>query len=566
MKSLKCDADRRRAVEKLPPGLPETYQRILEKIHGEDMDLARNALKWLICCSRPLTLTELAIAIAIRPGRPFNDEEKLDDDELLLEILGSLVRLNRLTKTIDLAHFSVTEYLTTPYLADGTPNLHFINPEVGHVDLLESCLTYMSFIERDLTSDVEVNDPEDSFLQYATFHWSVHAKRTEDKTKSRELVTLFLKAPESTAYIRWSACWENEFDPNLQVALPSTHSGIYYAALFSLPYVVQNLIEDPNAHEAARSIALLGAARDGNTEVVRILLGGDRTEIARTVLGWTALHRAAYNSHIDVVLMLLNSGFQVNLTDDDGWIALHIAVSEGYEDTVKLLLEMGANVSMQLTESGWTPLHLAAQHGRVGIARALLDAGANVLQQENTGLDSLHIAASYEQDSVIRLLLERCARASKTQSHINRAKQGIETPAAELPTFNTTEDDVLQTLQYLVESFPEDVVFDEALGDFYLRRKRYSVAFNSYQKYIYLNPINTAETNDRDLSHKPYYCHNCSNGGTEFIQGYRFKCTLCRRFDLCGKCFDAASCSHFHERSEFLRFPIEKNVRTGARN
>ena len=66
--------------------------------------------------------------------------------------------------------------LTTPYLADGTPNSHFIDREDGHVDLLEYCLTYLSFIERDLTSDVEVNDPEDSFLEYATFQWSVHAK------------------------------------------------------------------------------------------------------------------------------------------------------------------------------------------------------------------------------------------------------------------------------------------------------------------------------------------------------------------------------------------------------
>jgi len=188
------DADRRRAVEKLPPWLPETYQHILGRIHSEDMEMTRNALKWLICCSRSLTLTELAIAIAIRPGRPFNEEEKLDDDELLLQILGSLVRLNRLNNTIDLAHFSVIEYLTTPHLGDGTPNLHFIDPEDGHVDLLESCLTYLSFIERDVPGDPGGNEPQDSFLQYGTFHWSFHAKQSENKTKSRELVPTLFKS------------------------------------------------------------------------------------------------------------------------------------------------------------------------------------------------------------------------------------------------------------------------------------------------------------------------------------------------------------------------------------
>jgi hypothetical protein len=530
---------------------------------NEDKEIKHNALKWLVCCQQTLTSTELVTAIAIRPGKAFDEEERLDEEELLLEILGSLIRFNRLTNKIDLAHFSVAEYLTKPRLTDGTENSHFIDREEGHVDLLESCLTYLIFLEQDTPSDASANQPEEAFLQYATFQWPFHAKRAQSKVKARELVYSFLKAPETTAYLQWSASQEKRFDPNLRVALPATHSGIYYAALFSLPRVVRQLLQDPASSKDARSIALLGAARDGDTEVVQMLLDNGATETARTVLGWTALHRAAYNSHFDVVRMLLNSRFQVNLTDSDGWTALHIAVSECYKDIVELLLEMGADVSMQLTESGWTPLHLAAQHGRVDIAQILLDAGAKVLQEENTGLHSLHIAATYEQYGVIWLLQDHCRKENQTPSRLARTKQDSQAPGTgtSQPS-NARDEDILQALLSLVESFPEDIAFHEALGDFYFRRRLYSMASGSYQEYLYLNGLNTTETDVKDLLHKPYCCYDCAGGGMEFIQGYRFKCTLCRRFDLCMKCFDTASYSHLHDKSEFLRFPIENWVRT----
>ena len=494
------------------------------------------------------------MAIAIRPGEPFDEEERLDEEEMLLEILGSLIRLNGLTNSIDFAHFSVPEYLTKSHLAEDTANPHFIDRDDGHVNLLESCLTYLAFLEQDNPSDATANRPENTFLQYATRQWSFHAKQAPCKEKALELVNSFLKAPETTAYIRWSASWEKQFDPNLRVKLPDTHSGLYYAALFSLPGVVKRLLEDPTMSLSARNIALLGAARDGDTEVVQLLLDSGATESARTVLGWTALHRAAYNSHIDVIRMLLTSGFNVNLTDEDGWTALHIAVSEGYKDIVELLLETGADVSMQLTESGWTPLHLAAQHGRVDITQILLDAGAQKLQKDNNGLNSVHIAATYEKDAV--LLRECYVKATQTPNRSTRAKEDIHAPA------RWSSDAIKEsTLINMIESFPEDIAFHEALGDFYFRRRMYYMAFTFYQKYLYFNTLNTGETDVEDLLHDPYYCHNCFGGGTRFIQGYRYKCTLCRRFDLCTKCFDAASYSHLHEKSEFLQFPIENWVR-----
>lgn len=517
------------------------------------MEVARKALKWLICCQQPLTLGELGTAIAILPGTQFDEEEKLDSEELILEILGSLIRENSLTCAIELGHFSVTEYLTSPSLTDRTKNTHFIDTDEGHADLLQSCLTYLSFQREDQHHKAK----QDTFLQYATFQWALHAKRIESNPQYAEVIRFFLGHSETEAYLRWSKSWEERFDPNLRVNLPKTHTGLYYAALFGLPHVVKLLIDEPNAKKISGGIALVGAARDGNKDVVRILLEADVDLDDRTELGWTALHRAAYNAHYEVTRMLLDSGLQINSIDKDGWTALHIAVSEGYPDIVEVLLENKADVSSKLTKSGWSPLHLASQNGSVQIARLLLDAGAQVTQVDDSAMTALHIAACHEQYRMIRLLLYDLQKTNPVTNSTLSEWVVPETEPANSNNLNSI-DDVFQALHYLVKTFPNDIAFQEALGDFYFRRKMFSDAVATYEKYLYVNSINTDKASIENLTHKPYHCVNCSRDEQmldQFIKGYRYKCTLCRGYDLCGKCFHAASFTHSHQRGEFICFP-----------
>ena len=405
IKGLKCDAERREALVSLPPGLPDTYQRILNPIPKSDLGVALKALRWLVCCQRPLTLSELAVAIAIEPGSDrFNDEKKLDDDELILGILGSLVRQNAETSTVHAAHFSVTEYLTSRTLPDRSTNCYYIDEDEGHEELLNCCLTYLSFHPSNI-----VGEGETLFRSYAIFHWPLHAKRAEGDLGSFERITSFLSDTERPTFRRWQDEWEARFDPNLRVNLPNTHSGLYYAALFSLPRVVEELLKAPEAMARAGGQALLAAARDGDDGVVDLLLQakGEDTLTARTALGWTVLHRAVYNRHIGFVRKLLTLGVDVDAQDQEGWSALSIAISEGYGEIVKILLSNGANPSQQVKESLWAPLHLAAQRGKVHIVQSLLDAGADLTQLTASGSTALQISVLYCQREVFRLLVNQ---------------------------------------------------------------------------------------------------------------------------------------------------------------
>ena len=365
-----------------------------------DIGIALKALKWLVCCQRPLSLSELAVAIAIEPGAlHFDEEKKLDDDALILTILGSLARQNPETAAVEISHFSVVEYLTTPDLPDGTLNRYYINDIEGHADLLHCCLTMLSF------------DPsiDDCFRAYAIFQWPLHAKKS-DHARSGPLIEAFLSNPETLTFQKWRDEWEGEFDPNLRVNLPDSHFGLYYAALSSLPRAVETLLQSPEALKLSGSIALLAAARDGNEEVVDLLLKAKADLGARTALGWTVLHRAVYNRHISFVRKLVEAHVDVNIQDEDGWSPLHIAISEGYAEIAQVLVAHGANPSTQLKESLWTPLHLAAQQGMVDVAQSLVNAGASLTQLTDSAMTPLQIAVLHRQEKVFWLLVPKPAQ------------------------------------------------------------------------------------------------------------------------------------------------------------
>jgi ankyrin repeat protein len=62
---------------------------------------------------------------------------------------------------------------------------------------------------------------------------------------------------------------------------------------------------------------------------------------AKDNLGGTALMRAAFDGHKEVVELLLEKGADVNAKDKDGGTALMIAYVKGHKEIVKLLKSYG---------------------------------------------------------------------------------------------------------------------------------------------------------------------------------------------------------------------------------
>lgn len=97
-----------------------------------------------------------------------------------------------------------------------------------------------------------------------------------------------------------------------------------------------------------RTRQLLDAAALGRQEVVQSLLDNETNANLQDRSGQTALHKAVRNGQYEMVRMLLGKGgAKIGQTDNEGMTAIHIAVEEGNKDIVLLLLQKGADIKAQ---------------------------------------------------------------------------------------------------------------------------------------------------------------------------------------------------------------------------
>jgi ankyrin repeat protein len=163
-----------------------------------------------------------------------------------------------------------------------------------------------------------------------------------------------------------------------------------------------NLADHPNL-----GTALILAATRGHLGVVNVLLSHKDIAVDQTdVTGLTALHWAATNNRPKVVACLLAVGARVNLADDRQRLtALMKASWKGHVDVVKALLADKRTAVDQVDASGQTALHWAATGNKPEMAACLLASGANVNLKNGGGDAALVLAVKNGHPDVVKTLL-----------------------------------------------------------------------------------------------------------------------------------------------------------------
>ena len=123
----------------------------------------------------------------------------------------------------------------------------------------------------------------------------------------------------------------------------------------------------------------MALVKDGNHDALsRLLSRNPKLVLDRDRNGNTCLLIAALYNRLDVALLLLLRGADINAASGKGYTPLHISVEKGFVSFATMLCERGADCSA-INASRHTPLHLAVMNRTVAMindlcARGTMDA------------------------------------------------------------------------------------------------------------------------------------------------------------------------------------------------
>ncbi|PVH78378.1 hypothetical protein DL98DRAFT_462378 [Cadophora sp. DSE1049] len=269
------DRDRREALTKLPPDLPSSYERILDRVNRstkENQTLVRGALHWISYAyqnpysAQSFTTKGLLQALAVREGHTAFDSSRMTTERQLLHWCSSLVRKNPASGRLELAHFTVEEFLNAidPL---GSPCFVQYRLSGDHSVLAKACIRLLRCEEFDGRSfphipatDDDVDDPVDLFCeQYPFFHyaatmWSYHVHKSDPEEIDKVVVEFFMSEIGPT-FQRMAAIWRHEYEMSIEfpadsMDLPNVAdnnmwpSPLHWAACFSLDRICMVLVDN----------------------------------------------------------------------------------------------------------------------------------------------------------------------------------------------------------------------------------------------------------------------------------------------------------------------------------
>ena len=394
-------------VSEMPAEINEMYERDLEKV--QSLKPARKVraiavLRWITFALRPLTVRELAEAIAAtidesaetypHDDMPDSWDSGYVDEQYVNSHIrrscGSLVELRGHAKnkplalhTVHFTHFSVKEYLlNSDVFNNGQTRLERICfPDGGkeHDTLARLCLQYLCydvFGEKPNFRDgrkIQVYP----FLAYAAKYWYMHALR--DQRMSEDILpwTEKLFNPSTSNWILWSSVFEGDLQLNDE---PS-----YARSLSREDFPMTSTDEAEDIGDVDNRPGLIYyAALFGLTNVVKALQSQGFDCSARGGMYGFPLQAAIHNAHQETVEYLVQQGIDLNQRGGFYNLAICAAAAKGLDRISDILIKAGADVTSE-NPNGRNCLHFACMRGARATVKILLEAGADPLKKSRHG-------------------------------------------------------------------------------------------------------------------------------------------------------------------------------------
>ena len=162
---------------------------------------------------------------------------------------------------------------------------------------------------------------------------------------------------------------------------------------------------------------LYNASLKGQLNIVKDILENQNTLLVPDENGQTPLYAACIGNHLEIIALLINSGYDVNHQDNEGKTLLHIAFENHVPGLAKTLVtQFSANIEIQDTQS-WTPLHTAIDRGYYSYSHELSEKFLHQDVGTKISWIQLHAACFQQKVQNVKFLLA----ASTGVNHVSSA-------------------------------------------------------------------------------------------------------------------------------------------------
>lgn len=253
----------------------------------ENPEMAKEALNWIFHATRPLTVSELSVAIALTSicneekadePMPKEAESRLtvleeaiswDPKRDLQGLIGNVIKLVGNVGEVCLTHSIFRQYFES--------SKEFFIPQF-HAKIARRCLTYMSTVTEHLAKSSDSRADKTrilALLGYADINWTVHYKLSVHPIPllaQRDMATLLDSRVMEFLWQEEATAWFKRLKPSVNSDLPITNP-LIMAAEGGLTGIVMTLLRPPMVIiEENIKAALETAVRRGDSHIYGLLL------------------------------------------------------------------------------------------------------------------------------------------------------------------------------------------------------------------------------------------------------------------------------------------------------
>ncbi|KAF9769094.1 hypothetical protein IL306_013537 [Fusarium sp. DS 682] len=388
-------------------------------------------LKWCCLSTKPLTLVELRVALALDVAKitsikDFSQTEyftRFGSDESfqswikttswgLLETVA--VGGQKVVKPMhdSVSDFFISKGLDVLCCKDQVPSATTSPLQQTHHSIAICLLRYLALLPKEPRwESMARTDSALRLVGYAAANWSHHITAAGlGKTEASKILKLLGWPSDQTLNLLVKLGQETSAHGNLQGTLWTHLFAIYGHANF-LSVAVRKAGNDVlDVQDRQKRTPLHLAALHGHSTVSKQLLKSGARTNGQAVSGNTALHFAVLQGHQSIMKYLLERDPNlISVADGQSQTPLFSAVFCGSSSAIKLLLDRRADLRAYDTH-GNSVLHHAVNTEKSSVLKLLLDGGTDINRQNAQGRTPLHIATVGDHSSAVKALLEKRSR------------------------------------------------------------------------------------------------------------------------------------------------------------